>query len=75
MISDKKRKNTKETKSSGEYTNTCPGADFSIMVRMHLFHLDSITSKASVQMKSVWEYVPPLTPVRDTWAHFRFGAF
>ncbi|KAF2979581.1 hypothetical protein EK904_005637 [Melospiza melodia maxima] len=31
MISEEKRKNRRETKSNGECTHTCPGADFSIM--------------------------------------------
>lgn len=65
MIAEKERKTVKETKSNGECTYTCPGADFSITVRMHLFNFDSFTSKTSVQVKSAWKCAPPLTPVRD----------
>lgn len=62
----------KETKSSGECTHTCPGADFSLMVRMHLFHFDS---KTSLQVELEWKCAPALTPVRETQAYYRFGAF
>lgn len=40
----------------------CPGAHFSVSSGMHLFRFDSVTTKASVQMKSIWKCAPPLAP-------------